>query len=44
MIDKWSTIHVILVVAIALAQVYFFRDMFSGGEKQRQRHRMGAQT
>lgn len=44
MIDKWSKIHIFVVVSIALAQVYIFRDMFSSGEKKLQRHRMGAQT
>ena len=44
MIDKWSKIHIFVVVSIALAQVYIFRDMFSSGEKKLQRHRMGAHT
>ena len=44
MIDKWSTVHVFLVVSIALAQVYIFRDMFSSGEKKLQRSRMGTFT
>ena len=36
--------HVFVVVAIALAQVYAFRDMFSAGQKKMERHRMSAQT
>ena len=44
MIDKWSFIHVLLVITIALVQVYVFRDMFSSGEKKLTRHRMGAFT
>ena len=44
MIDRWSVIHIFVVVAIALVQVYAFRDMFSTGEKKKLRQRMGAQT
>ena len=44
MIDKWSFIHILVVITIALVQVYVFRDMFSSGEKKLTRHRMGAFT
>ena len=44
MIDKWSFIHILVVITIALVQGYVFRDMFSSGEKKLTRHRMGAFT